>query len=190
MFKCFVPVWKCIFISSWIDSFKALLPSEWSKQNTFILSFYQEKKNSSSIAQLKHFFLFFFFSASLATVANNFIICIALIAVIKQTQQMLTLHKASSQPHGRLSLYFFFIRERDWNGFVLDWNCQRYFIFFFLIQTVTLSFYSKNNFTQSLASRFRDITTAWTWYSLKEIRFQISCSCVTPKLQPLMLLLE
>lgn len=49
---------------------------------------------------------FYFFSPSLATIANNSIICIALIAVIKQTQQTPTLRRASSQPHSQLGLYF------------------------------------------------------------------------------------
>lgn len=47
-----------------------------------------------------------FFYPSLATIANNSIICMALIAVIKQTQQTLTLCRASSQPHSQLGLYF------------------------------------------------------------------------------------
>lgn len=96
-----------------------------------IFVFYQEKgkkkpNNSPSVAQPKHFFVFygsffFFFFFSLATVANNFIICIALIAVIKQTQRTPTLRRASSQPRSQLRLCFFPQggREGGWGGFVL-----------------------------------------------------------------------
>lgn len=120
------------FISSWIDSFKALLPSEWNKQHAYfcVLPRKREKKkpnNSPSVAQPKHFFVFygsFFFFFSLATVANNFIICIALIAVIKQTQRTPTLRRASSQPRSQLRLCFFPQggREGGWGGFVLGWK--------------------------------------------------------------------
>lgn len=131
------------FISSWIDSFKALLPSEWNKQHAYfcVLPRKREKKkpnNSPSVAQPKHFFVFygsFFFFFSLATVANNFIICIALIAVIKQTQRTPTLRRASSQPRSQLRLCFFPQGGRE--GGRVGWLCARlkrnYQRFFFII---------------------------------------------------------
>lgn len=75
---------------------------------------------------------------SLATVANNFIICIALIAVIKQTQQMLTLRRASSQPRSQLRLCFFH-REGgrvEWLCARLKRNYRRLFIYFSSLHTV------------------------------------------------------
>lgn len=96
--KCSNALFQCenvFFISNWMGSFKASLPSKWNKQNSFIFSFYQKRKNQFLNCAAQTFLFNFFSPFSLATIANNFIICIALIAVIKQTQQMLTLHRAS-----------------------------------------------------------------------------------------------
>lgn len=113
-------------------------------------------------------FLFNFFYPSLATIANNSIICIALIAVIKQTQQTPTLCRASSQPHSQLGLYFV-SREGDVALCRLKINYRLSGISFFPLQTDTLSVWTMNNFACSLASGLRDISLLWTWYSLKSI---------------------
>lgn len=107
------------------------------------------------------------FPPSLATIANNSIICIALIAVIKQTQQTPTLHRASSQPHSQLGLYFV-SREGDVALCRLKINYGLSGIFFSL-QTDTLSVWRMNNFSCSLASGLRDIFLLWILYSLKSI---------------------
>lgn len=112
-------------------------------------------------------FLFNFFYPSLATIANNSIICIALIAVIKQTQQTPTLCRASSQPHSQLGLYFV-SREGDVALCRLKINYGLSGIFFPL-QTDTLSVWRMNNFACSLGSGLRDISLLWTWYSFKSI---------------------
>jgi len=83
--------------------------------------FFHFAKEEKIVLQLLNpdisFYIFFF--PSLTTIANNFSICIALIAVIKQTQQTPTLHRASSQPHSQLGLYFV-SGEGDRSSFVLE----------------------------------------------------------------------
>lgn len=131
------------FQAELIPSRPCCLPSGTNSMLIFV--FYQEKgkkkktNNSPSVAQPKHFFVFygsfFFFFFSLATVANNFIICIALIAVIKQTQRTPTLRRASSQPRSQLRLCFFPQGGRE--GGRVGWLCARlkrnYQRFFFII---------------------------------------------------------
>lgn len=130
--KHLVPLWKCIFHFKLNWFLQGLAAFRVEQTACLFLCFTKKKgkKNPTTVLQLLSlnislcFMGLFFFFFSLATVANNFIICIALIAVIKQTQRTPTLRRASSQPRSQLRLCFFPQggREGGWGGFVLGWK--------------------------------------------------------------------
>lgn len=141
--KHLVPLWKCIFHFKLNWFLQGLAAFRVEQTACLFLCFTKKKgkKNPTTVLQLLSlnislcFMGLFFFFFSLATVANNFIICIALIAVIKQTQRTPTLRRASSQPRSQLRLCFFPQGGRE--GGRVGWLCARlkrnYQRFFFII---------------------------------------------------------
>lgn len=148
VFKHLVPLWKCIFHFKLNWFLQGLAAFRVEQTACLFLCFTKKKgkKNPTTVLQLLSlnislcFMGLFFFFFSLATVANNFIICIALIAVIKQTQRTPTLRRASSQPRSQLRLCFFPQGGRvGWLCARLKRNYQRFFFIIFIFYYLFIS---------------------------------------------------